>query len=102
MLIHCVFCHIRPDAPRAELEAVYADFAGLVGVVDGMLSFRSGPNRDYEGKSPDHGEGFVVTFRDRAAHLAYDAHPVHQAAGARLCGLCVGGYDGIVVYDLEV
>ena len=102
MLIHCVFCAISPDAPRAELEAIYADFAGLVGLVDGMLSFQNGPNRDYEGKSPAHGEGFVVTFRDRAAHIAYETHPVHQAAGARLCGLCVGGYDGIMVYDLEV
>ncbi len=102
MLIHCVFCNIRPDAPRADLAAVYADFASLVGVVPGMLSFQSGPNRDYENKSPAHGEGFVVTFADRAAHLAYDAHPLHQAAGARLCDLCAGGYDGIVVYDLEV
>jgi len=102
MLIHCVFCDIRPDAPRADLAEVYATFAGLVGQVDGMLSFRQGPNRDYEGKSARYSEGFVVTFRDRAAHLAYDAHPAHQAAGARLCSLCTGGYDGITVFDLEV
>jgi heme-degrading monooxygenase HmoA len=102
MLIHCVFCDIRPDAPRADLDAVYASFAALVGRVDGMLSFQSGPNRDYEAKSARYTEGFVVTFRDRAAHLAYDSHPEHRAAGARLCSLCTGGYDGITVYDLEV
>lgn len=101
MLLHCVFCQLRDDAEPAELARVQARLAGLVGQVQGMTAFRAGPNRDYEGKSPDHGWGFVCTFRDRAAHLAYEAHPDHQAAGAALVALCAGGHAGIVVYDIE-
>ena len=66
-----------------------------------MLEFRQGVNRDYEQKSPRHGHGFIITFRDRDSHLAYDGHPRHKAAGARLVALCQGGYDGIMVFDLE-
>ncbi len=102
MLIHCVFCDLRDDAPEAELADIYRSFAGLCAEVEGMLSFQAGPNRDYEAKSPRHRTGFVITFRDRAAHLAYDGHPAHKAAGGRLVKLCNGGAEGIVVYDLEI
>jgi Stress responsive A/B Barrel Domain len=101
MLLHCVFCAIRADAEMAELAAVMDELAALQPEVDGFLEFRHGPNRDYEQKSPRHGHGFVIAFRDREAHLAYDAHPRHKAAGSRLIALCEGGYEGIVVYDLE-
>lgn len=102
MLIHCVFCAIRPDANRADLAAVYDVFAGLVPVIDGMISFHAGPNRDFESKTPQFTDGFVIRFDSRAAHLAYDSHPLHKAAGARLVSLCSGGYDGITVFDLQV
>jgi hypothetical protein len=101
MLLHCVFCAIRPDADPAELAAVMEELAALRDEVDGFLDFRHGPNRDYESKSPRHGHGFVIGFQDRAAHLAYDGHPRHKAAAARLVALCEGGGDGIVVYDIE-
>ncbi len=101
MLLHCVFCAIRPEADPAELTAVMNELASLQAEVEGYVSFSHGPNRDYEQKSPRHGHGFIITFRDRVAHLAYDAHPRHKAAGARLVSLCERGYEGIVVYDLE-
>lgn len=102
MLLHCVFCDLPETTPQAELTAIYRSFAGLVGKVDGMLSFQSGPNRDYERKSQNYREGFVVTFRDRAALQAYDSHPEHKAAGGKLVGLCNNGADGIMVFDLEI
>ena len=101
MLLHCVFCAIRSDADPQALQTVMDDLAALRSEVDGMLSFQHGPNRDYEGKSPRHGHGFVIGFRDREAHLAYDGHPSHKDAGARLVARCEGGYEGIMVYDLE-
>ena len=102
MLIHCVFLTFRPEIAEAEIAACMDRLAGLQSEVEGMLSFAAGPNRDYEAKSPDHRFGFVITFRDRAAHLAYDAHSDHKAAGGWLVASCIGGYDGIAVYDLEV
>ncbi|TNC74720.1 Dabb family protein [Rubellimicrobium roseum] len=101
MLLHCVFCALRPDAEPEALRAVMEDLAALRTEVEGMLDFRHGPNRDYEGKSARFGHGFVIAFRDRAAHLAYDAHPRHKDAGGRLVALCDGGHEGITVYDLE-
>jgi len=101
MLLHCVFCSIRSDADPAALQTVMEELGSLMAEVDGMLEFRHGPNRDYEFKSPRHPYGFVIIFRDRDAHLAYDGHARHKAAGARLVELCDGGYDGIVVYDIE-
>lgn len=73
----------------------------LVDEIDGMLNFRGGPNRDFENKSPEYSHGFVVTFRDRAAHLAYERHPRHVELGARLVSMCRGGAEGIVVYDID-
>lgn len=102
MLIHAVFCAIRPDANRQELSDVYAAFAGLIPQIDGMISFHAGPNRDFEAKTPDYTDGFVIHFVNRAAHLAYDGHPLHRAAAARLIDLCVAGYAGITVFDLQV
>lgn len=102
MLIHCVFCAIRPDADRDDLAAVYKVFADLVPRIDGMISFHAGPNRDFEAKTPAYTDGFVIHFANRSAHLAYEGHPDHKAAGARLVGLCNGGHAGIIVFDLEV
>jgi hypothetical protein len=42
------------------------------------------------------GLGFPLTL------AAYDAHPDHKAAGARLVALCTGGVAGLMVFDLEV
>jgi Stress responsive A/B Barrel Domain len=101
MIEHCVFCEIRPDAAAEALDSVFERLGSLLAVVDGMTDFRSGPNRDFENKSGRYNFGFICTFRDREAHLAYERHPVHAAAGGDLVGLCAGGYDGIMVYDLE-
>ena len=102
MFEHCVFCQILPDTPRARVEDILSRLGSLLGLVDGMEAFRAGPNRDFEGKTGQYGVGFICTFRTRAAHLAYDAHPVHKAAGADLVAICVGGYAGITVFDLEI
>ncbi len=101
MLLHCVFCALRPDADPDELRGVMEELDALRPEVEGMLEFRHGRNRDFESKSARFGHGFVIAFRDRDAHLAYDGHPRHKAAGARLVALCEGGADGIMVFDLE-
>jgi quinol monooxygenase YgiN len=102
MILHCVFTALRGDVDSAEREAVMAALAALQGQIDGMLGFEHGPNRDYEGLSKGYDWGFVARFRDRAALAAYDAHPDHKAAGARLVALCTGGVAGLMVFDLEV
>jgi hypothetical protein len=98
---HCVLIALRsPEDRTAALDAMET-LAGLVGTIDGMVDFAHGPNRDFEGKSQRYDIGFIATFADRAAHLRYEAHPVHVAAGATLVRCAAGGHDGIFVADIE-
>lgn len=101
MLKHCVFLSLRSDAEMASVEEAMRLLQGLVGKVDGMIDFTCGPNRDFENKSEDYHFGFIVTFADREAHLAYERHPDHVMAGGILIAACRGGYEGIFVADLE-
>ena len=43
----------------------------------GLLDFCFSANLNFENKSTDYGDGFIVTFKDRDAHLAYERHPHH-------------------------
>ena len=101
MLKHCVFLAVRPDA-MAGLPETMALLSGLKAKVPGMVDFAQGPNRDFEGLSAGYSYGFVISFADRDAHLAYERHPDHVAAGAALVAACKGGIAGIMVFDLEV
>lgn len=101
MLKHCVFLSLRSDAEMASVEEAMGRLQSLVGKIDGMIDFVCGPNRDFENKSGNYQFGFVVTFADRDAHLAYERHPDHEAAGGMLIEACRGGYEGIFVVDLD-
>ena len=102
MILHCVFCNFRDDVPRAARFGVMQDLRDLCAGFDGVLGFDFGTNLDFEKKSQDHGEGFIIRFADRAAVDVYAGNARHKELGGQLCDLCVGGADGIIVYDLEV
>jgi len=102
MILHCVLCHFRPDVTPAERDPVIEGLRRLCASMEGALGFDAGENLDFEGKSPDHGYGFVIRFTDKAASKAYANDPTHKQLGGALCDLCVGGADGIVVYDLDI
>ena len=90
------------NAPASdELSLVMSSLSALVGQIDGFVAFEHGPNRDLEGKSPNHPYGFIGTYVDVAAVAKYAEDPRHRLLGARLVALCKGGADGIVVYDIE-
>ena len=101
MLAHCVFLKVSPSHDTSDTEEVLQALGQLKDEVDGILSYEYGPNRDFEAKTAEYTYGFVVTFRDREAHLAYERHPKHIALGARLVAMCDGGADGIAVYDID-
>ncbi|SHH98890.1 Dabb family protein [Marivita hallyeonensis] len=101
MILHCVFCTFRPDVPSEKRRQILSDLAAFSRTLNGVLGFDHGPNRDFEGKSPQVTDGFVIRFSETADLSAYAEHPTHKALGQRLCDLCVGGADGIMVVDLE-
>ncbi|MNL49593.1 Stress responsive A/B Barrel Domain protein [compost metagenome] len=102
MLKHCVFLNLKSPAEMDAIRKAMAILSGLVGEVAGMIDFFEGPNRDFEDRSHGYRHGFIVTFENRAAHLAYESHPDHVRAGALLVAACQGGMEGIFVADLEV
>ena len=97
MIRHIVMLHLRPDHDAGELSQIRDGLAALP-----MIAFHHGPNRDMEGKTPNHAYGFTCDFKDLEALATYAADLVHQGLGARLCAQCVGGGAGIMVMDLEV
>lgn len=101
MIRHCVMLHLAADAQQAALDEIMQSLAALVDRLDGCSGFCAGPNRDFEGKSPDFSFGFTLDARDETALTAYAVHPDHKALGARLVALCEGGGDGIMVFDIE-
>jgi hypothetical protein len=101
MLKHCVFFNFKPDFGIKDRTKIFQTLASLTEDIPGMLDLAYGDNLDFENKSSNYNAGFVVTFTDRVSHLAYEAHPVHVQAGAKLIEMCNGGYDGIMVFDVE-
>ncbi|WP_439142555.1 Dabb family protein [Planktotalea sp.] len=102
MILHSVYCNLRSGVQSNAVTAVFQELDTLCKRIDGVLSFEHGPNRDFEAKSPQFAVGFVIRFTDRHALEQYAEHPIHKELGAQLCTLCVGGADGIMVFDLEV
>jgi hypothetical protein len=101
-ILHCVFCNFHGDASEADRRAVLEGLQALALSLPGVLAFYHGPNRDFEDKSADYDAGFVIRFADKAALELYAENQEHKALGGKLCDLCDGGADGIIVYDLEV
>lgn len=85
-----------------NLERLCAALGTLVSRLDGCSGFVAGPNRDFEAKSVGYAFGFTLDARDKRALAEYAQHPDHKALGAQLVEMCIGGGDGIAVYDIEV
>ena len=102
MLKHCVFVNFQTGHSQEERDTVLAGFAKVANDIPGMLDFCFGENLEFEAKSAGYSDGFIVTFTNREAHLAYESHPRHIALGATLVSMCVNGFDGIIVFDLMV
>ena len=102
MIRHIVLIKFRDDVSEEHRQEIYAELRGLVGKIDGLLNATFGPNVSPEGLSKGFRDGFVMDLRDAAARDVYLAHPLHQAAGAKLVAACEGGLEGVLPFDIEV
>ena len=102
MILHCVFCHFRDDISEADKTAALKALEAFSLTLDGVESFKFGPNKDFEKKSQDYDQGFVIGFANEDALHHYAEHPTHKKLGSKLAQLCQGGGDGIIVFDLDV
>ena len=102
MIRHIVLIRFRDDVSEEHRQQIYAELHGLVGKIDGLLNATFGPNVSPEGLSKGFRDGFVMDLRDGDARDRYLAHPLHQAAGAKLVAACEGGLEGVLPFDLEI
>lgn len=100
MIRHLVLLRFRPDVTEAERAALMAELDALRARLPGMLSFARLANVSIE-HPVVHGfyDGFAIELADEAARDAYLVDPGHRAIGARLVGACVGGTEGLIVFD---
>jgi len=100
MIQHIVMLQLTKGHDAVELTNIMDGLGALQ--IDGFTAFSHGPNHDLEGKTPDYPYGFICTFDNLDALRRYADDADHHALGGRLCDLCVGGGDGIMVMDLAV
>lgn len=102
MIRHIVLLNFQKDLPGSVIDALFAELHEIEGKVAGLLSITSGQSESPEKMERGHMHGFVADFADWDALQAYQDHPAHKALGAKLVASCVGGIDGILVFDLPV
>lgn len=101
MIQHCVFINFRSEVSTATKQALWAELQALVGQVPGLREVRAGANARYEDLDHGFADGFIAVFDSPQALAAYQAHPAHQATGAKLVQAAFGGLQGLMVFDLE-
>ena len=102
MIRHCVFLDLKSGYQSDDLQEILSGLEALSVKLSNVSSFVAGPNQDFEKKSQRYGWGFTIDFLNREALAAYANDPEHQSLGKRLCALCNGEAQGVVVFDLEM
>ncbi|OIH94584.1 Dabb family protein [Curtobacterium sp. MCBA15_001] len=89
MIHHVVSWGLRPELDRTDtIDEIRSLLTGLVGVVSSIRSLEVVENVAYPDKN--HDVAVVATFDDLAGLDAYQVHPEHQAAAARIRTLVTG------------
>lgn len=71
-------------------------------VVPGLVDASFGLNVSPKGKSRGFDHGFNMDFKGVAARDTYLDYPEYKKAGAQLVSLLEGGWEGLMVFDLDV
>lgn len=98
-LKHCVFMEFKPEIGRSQQTILFNKFAALQANIEGFLNIEFGNNIDLENKS-NCNAGFIIDFENQTSLNRYTQHHEHKRLGAELVSICVGGVEGIIVFDL--
>ena len=94
---HLVLCKVI-DGREAEWSGIMTELDGLRDrLAMGPMSW--GANTSPEGLNRGYSHVFSMDFPTADARDVYLADAGHKALGARLCGVCDGGVEGLAVVD---
>ncbi|MBU1307432.1 MAG: Dabb family protein [Alphaproteobacteria bacterium] len=99
---HIVLCKFKASIDEAERQEIFAGLASLRGHLSGITDMSFGRSVSPEGLEQGFMHGFTIDFADAAARDAYLADEGHKKAGARFVAALEGGFDGLVVCDIEI
>jgi hypothetical protein len=102
MIRHIVLIRFRPEVSDTTIFAIFDEIAAIKVHIPGVIDIRSGKSQSPEQIERGYMHGFTVDFESWEALQAYQDHPDHKAAGAKLVAGAVGGIEGILVVDFEV
>ena len=102
MIRHIVLIRFKPDVADTAIFAIFEELAAIKDQIPGLIDIRSGKSQSPEKIERGYMHGFTVDFDSWDALQAYQDHPDHKAAGAKLVANAAGGIEGILVLDIEV
>jgi len=95
MVRHILLLQQRPDTTTAEIDACRVALSELVGPVPGLVNFHWGQNIAPEERRGGFTHGFSMDFVDQKSLDAYQPHPQHQLAAAKVRAT----FERILVFD---
>jgi hypothetical protein len=98
MVRHILLLQQRADATAAEIDGCRVALDGLVGAVPGLVNCHWGHNVAPEERRGGFTHGFTMDFVDRASLDAYQPHPQHQIAAAKVRAT----FERIIVFDFAM
>ena len=75
---HVVHFKFKPEAAKADVEKVIAEFAALKGKIDAVEQLEWGTNVSPEGLNKGFTHCWILSFKDGRARDAYLVHPEHK------------------------
>jgi len=98
MTRHFGIFKFKPDITPETITRCFDAMAGMVGKIDGLLTFEHGPYESDEGLNEDFTHGFIMTFDSAASRDAYLPHPEHE----RVKEIVVPCLERVIVFDFEI
>ena len=98
MTRHFGVFQFHPEITESKIGECFAAMAGMVGKIDGLLTFEHGPYKSDEGLNDGFTHGFIMTFDNPESRDAYLPHPIHEAVK----DIVVPCLARVVVFDFDI
>lgn len=102
MIRHIVLTKFKPETSEDTINGIYDGLAALADKLPGARNFTGGRSESPEQIERGYMHGFVIDFDSWDALQAYADNEEHKSLGGQLVANAIGGFDGILVLDIDV